>query len=113
MEQLFVYLGIWSNKIFSWADIVGLCLFIAGFIIGLGFAGISFIHAVLAIVLILNGTFLSFWVSPRLLMMEKDGKARELLPLDLQMKIAMSFIISFFGWWSSLFLLVWYIVVLR
>jgi len=63
--------------------------------------------------LILNGLFLSFWVSPRLLMMEKEGKARELLPLDLQMKIAMSFSISVIGWWSSLFLLVWYIVVLR
>jgi len=165
MEQLFIYLGIWSNKVFPWADIIGLFLFIAGFIIGLGavtvidlhgflgrkssywteatirthkvtkpliwigillailgglityrdigFSGISFIHAVLAVVLILNGLFLSFWVSPRLLMMEKEGKARELLPLDLQMKIAMSFSISVIGWWSSLFLLVWYIVVLR
>jgi len=165
MEQLFVYLGIWSSRVFPWADILGLFLFIAGFIIGLGavtvidlhgflgrkssywteatirthkvtkpliwigillvisgglityrdigFSGISLIHAVLAIVLILNGAFLSFWVSPRLLMMEKEGKAGELLPVNLQMKIAMSFIISVFGWWSSLFLLVWYIVVLR
>jgi hypothetical protein len=165
MEQLFVYLGIWSNKVFSWADILGLFLFIAGFIIGLGavtvidlhgflgrkssywteatirthkvtkpliwigillailgglityrdigFSGISLIHAVLAVALILNGAFLSFWVSPLLLRREKEGKARELLPLDLQMKIAMSFVISVIGWWSSLFLLVWYIVVLR
>ena len=165
MEQFFIYLGIWSNKVFPWADILGLFLFIAGFIIGLGavtvidlhgflgrkssywteatirthkvtkpliwigillaiigglityrdigFSGISFIHAVLAVVLILNGTFLSFRVSPRLLMMEKEGKARELLPANLQMKIAMSFVISVIGWWSSLFFLVWYIVVLR
>jgi hypothetical protein len=165
MEQLFAYLGIWSNKVFSWFDIVGLFLFFSGFIIGLGavtvidlhgflgrkssywteatirthkvtkpliwigmflaisgglityreigLAGVSLIHAVFAVILILNGTFLSFWVSPRLLMREKEGKARELLPADLQFKIAMSFIISVIGWWSSLFLLVWYIVVLR
>ena len=165
MEQLFVYLGIWNNKVYSWIDIVGLFLFIAGFIIGLGavtvidlhgflgrkssywteatirthkitkpliwigiflailgglityrnigFSGISLIHAVLAVALILNGAFLSFWVSPRLLRREKDGKAGELLSADLQIRIAMSFVISVIGWWSSLFLLVWYIVVLR
>jgi hypothetical protein len=165
MEQLFAYLGIWNNKVFSWIDIVGLFLFIAGFIIGLGavtvidlhgflgrkssywteatirthkitkpliwigmflaivggiityrsigLAGTALIHAFLAAVLILNGCFLSFWVSPQLLRREKEGKARELLPTDLQMKIAMSFIVSFIGWWSSLFLLIWYIVVLR
>ena len=165
MEQLFAYLGIWNNKVFSWIDIVGFFLFIAGFIIGLGavtvidlhgflgrkssywteatirthkitkplmwigiflailgglityrnigFYGISLVHAVLAVALILNGAFLSFWVSPRLSRREKDGKARELLPKDLQIRIAMSFVISVIGWWSSLFLLVWYIVVLR
>jgi hypothetical protein len=165
MGQLFSYLGIWSNKVFSWIDIVGLFLFITGFIIGLGavtvidlhgflgrkssywteatirthkitkpliwigmllaivggiityrsigFAGTALIHAFLAVVLILNGCFLSFRVSPQLLRREKEGKARELLPTDLQMKIAMSFIISVIGWWSSLFLLIWYIVVLR
>jgi hypothetical protein len=165
MEQLFAYLGIWSNKIFSWTDIIGLFLFIAGFIIWLGavtvidlhgflgrkstywteatirthkitkpliwigiflailgglityrnigFSGIAPIHTLIAIVLILNGSFLSFWVSPRLLKREKEGKAREILPADLQMKIAMSFVISVTGWWSSLFLLVWFIVVLR
>jgi hypothetical protein len=165
MEQLFVFLGLWSNKVFFLADIFGLFLFIAGFIIGLGavtvidlhgflgrkssywteatirthkitkpliwigiflailgglityrdigFSGISLIHAVLALALILNGVFLSFWVSPRLLRREKEGKARELLPVDLQIRIAMSFVISVIGWWSSLFFLVWYIVVLR
>jgi hypothetical protein len=67
----------------------------------------------LAIVLISNGTFLSFWVSPRLLRREKEGRANEILPSDLQLKIAVSFVISVIGWWGSLFLLVWYIVVLR
>jgi hypothetical protein len=165
MEQLFVYLGIWSNKVFSWIDMLGIFLFIAGFIIGLGavtvidlhgflgrtssywteatirthkitkpliwmgmflailggiityrnigFSGTALIHAFLAIVLVLNGCFLSFWVSPQLLRREKEGKAHEILPSKLQMKIAASFVVSVIGWWSSLFLLVWYIVVLR
>jgi hypothetical protein len=165
MEQLFIYLGIWSDKVFSWIDMLGMFLFIAGFIIGLGavtvidlhgflgrtssywteatirthkitkpliwigiflavlggvityrnigFSGIALIHTLLAIVLISNGTFLSFWVSPRLLKREKEGKANEILPSDLQLKIAVSFVISVIGWWGSLFLLVWYVVVLR
>ena len=165
MEQLLTYLGIWSNKVFSWNDIIGLFLFIAGFIIGLGavtvidlhgflgrtssywteatirthkitkpliwigmflaivggaitykdigFSGTALVHTFIATVLILNGCFLSFWVSPQLLKREKEGKAREILPSNLQIKIAVSFVISFMGWWGGLFLLVWYIVVLR
>ena len=165
MEQLLTFLGIWSNKVFSWNDLIGLFLFIAGFIIGLGavtvidlhgflgrtssywteatirthkitkpliwigmflaiiggvityrnigFSGTALVHTSIAIVLILNGFFLSFWVSPRLLKREKEGKAREILPSNLQIKIAVSFVISVIGWWGSLFLLVWYIVVLR
>jgi len=165
MEQVFTYLGIWGNKVFSWNDIIGIFLFIAGFIIGLGavtvidlhgflgrtssywteatirthkitkpliwigiflailggvityrdigFSGTALIHSLVAIVLILNGCFLSFWVSPQLLKREKEGKAREILPSSLQIKIAVSFVFSVIGWWGSLFLLVWYIVVLR
>jgi len=165
MEQLFTYLGIWGNKVFSWNDIIGIFLLIAGFIIGLGavtvidlhgflgrtssywteatirthkitkpliwigiflaiiggfityrdigFSGTALIHSLVAIVLILNGCFLSFWVSPQLLKREKEGKAREILPSSLQIKIVVSFVISVIGWWGSLFLFVWYIVVLR
>jgi hypothetical protein len=165
MEQLFNYLGIWTNKVFSWNDVFGIFLFIAGFIIGLGavtvidlhgflgrkssywteatirthkitkpliwigifvaivgglityrnvgFSGTAIIHAFLATVLILNGMFLSFWVSPLLLRREKEGKAKEILSMDLQIKITVSFVISVIGWWGSLFLFVWYIVVLR
>jgi hypothetical protein len=165
MEQLFVYLGIWTDKPIPWAEVIGLFLFIAGFVIGLGavtvidlhgflgrkspywseatirthrvtkpliwlgmllaisggvifystvgFSRIALIHAVFAIILILNGSFLSFYVSPRLLKREEEGKAREILPSDLQIKIAMSFVISIIGWWGSLFLLVWYLIVLR
>lgn len=165
MQELFYFLGIWSYKSFSWNDILGIFLFIAGFIIGLGavtvidlhgflgrespywteatirthkitkpliwagmflailggvityrnvgFTGVALIHAFLAVVLVLNGAFLSFRISPRLLQREKEGKARELLPSDMQKKIAVSFVVSVLGWWGSLFLLVWYIVVLR
>jgi len=165
MEQVFTYLGIWGNKVFSWNDIIGIFLLIAGFIIGLGavtvidlhgflgrtssywteatirthkitkpliwigiflaiiggfityrdigFSGTALIHTFVAFVLILNGCFLSFWVSPQLLKREKEGKAHEILPTSLQIKIAVSFVISVIGWWGSLFLLVWYIVVLR
>jgi len=165
LKQLFIFLGIWSYKAILWNEIIGLFLFIAGFIIGLGavtvidihgflgrkspywteatirthkvtkpliwlgmflaivgglifyrnvgFSGTALIQVFLAVILIINGSFLSFWLSPRLIRKEKEGKAQEMLPSDLQWKIAVSFIISFIGWWSSLFLLVWYIVVLR
>lgn len=56
------------------------------------------------IVLVLNGIFLSFYVSPILLEREKKGKQKELLPNSLQIKITISFIISFLGWWGSLLL---------
>jgi len=47
MEQLFAYLGIWNNKVFSWIDIVGFFLFIAGFIIGLGAVTVIDLHGFL------------------------------------------------------------------
>lgn len=94
----------------------GMFLAIIGGIItyrNIGLTGTALIHTFLAVILILNGCFLSFYVSPQLLKREKEGRSRELLPKDLQIKIAISFIISVIGWWSSLFFLIWYIVVLR
>jgi len=58
------------------------------------------------IALILNGIFLSFYISPILLEREKKGKIKEILPTSLQNKIFVSFIISFFGWWGSLILFI-------
>ncbi len=55
---------------------------------------------ILIILLILNGLFLSFVVSPRLLFQERKGREKELLPQNLQNRIAMSFVVSFVGWWS-------------
>jgi len=60
----------------------------------------------LGILLIVNGCFLSFWVSPRLLAREAAGKAQELLPAAWQRLITVSFLFSFVGWWGSLILTV-------
>ncbi len=151
-----------SGLSINWTDVIGLFLFLAGFVIGLGavtvidihgflgrkssywteattrthkvtkpmiwagiilaafgglifyrtqgFSGIPLIHAVIALVLILNGYFLSFKVSPFLLKREKDGRSGELLPASWQKKIMASLIISDIGWWGGLFLLVIYLV---
>lgn len=66
-------------------------------------------HLLIFPILILNGVFLSFYVSPFLLKREREGRSQELLPLKLQVYISISFVVSFIGWWSSVFLLVWYL----
>ena len=66
-------------------------------------------HLFIFTTLILNGLFLTFYISPYLLKKEKEGRSREILPFELQLYISISFIISFMGWWSSVFLLVWYL----
>lgn len=162
MEFLLSFLDI-SGQSIPWISVLGLFLFLAGFIVGLGavtvidlngflgihstywtettirvhkvtkpliwlgmffaivggyifysnnpFSPIISIQFVLAILLILNGCFLSFYISPRLLMKERKEKNHmKLLPSSLQSKIAASFVISFIGWWGSLFLLVLYLV---
>ena len=72
-------------------------------------AYIPLIHTIAAVCLILNGCFLSFWLSPRLLKRERDGLSREVLPASLQRKVAVSLIVSDIGWWGSLILLVVYL----
>lgn len=74
------------------------------------FSGIPFYHALIALVLIINGIFLSFYVSPFLLAREREGRQSELLPASLQNKIIVSLILSDIGWWVGLALLVWFIV---
>lgn len=73
-------------------------------------ATIPRIQAVIAVILILNGLFLSFRVSPFLLEREKQGKAKELLPASWQRKITVSLLFSDLGWWGSLLLLAVYLV---
>lgn len=76
----------------------------------LPFSGIPLYHALIALVLILNGLFLSFYVSPFLLEKERAGRQTELLPNSLQNKIIVSLIISDIGWWGGLFFLVSHLV---
>lgn len=71
--------------------------------------GIPLYHAIIACMLILNGLFLTFYVSPYLLKKEHAKKQRELLPDSLQHKLIISLILSDIGWWSGLLLLVQYI----
>lgn len=52
--------------------------------------------------MILNGSFLSFVISPELLKREKEGRASEILPSTMQNKIVISFFVSFVLWWGLL-----------
>lgn len=72
-------------------------------------AGIPLIHLLSLAVMIVNGIFLSFSVSPFLIERERMGKSSELLPQIWQRKITISFLISFFSWWGNVALLVWFI----
>lgn len=74
------------------------------------YSGIPMYLSIIAVVLILNGIFLSFSVSPYLLQKEKEGKSAELLPQSWQNKIMVSLIFSDLGWWGSLALVVYYLV---
>ncbi len=97
------------TKILIW---LGMSLAIIGGIIfywGQSFSGIPLAHATIALVLVANGIFLSFYVSPRLLKQEREGRSRELLPQSLQNKIVVSFVVSFVGWWTAVSLLVIYL----
>ncbi len=92
---------------------VGIALAIIGGLIfyrEVGLTGIPLIHFLLAVILIINGHFLSFKVSPFLLQREKEGRAGELLPQSWQNKIIVSLIVSDLGWWIGLLLLVVYLL---
>lgn len=92
-----------------WIGIILAC--VGGFLFyqGQALSGIPLYHTVIAALLVLNGCFLSFYVSPYLLRQERDGRSQEILPQSLQMKITASFFISFIGWWGALALLVVYL----
>jgi L-asparagine transporter-like permease len=73
---------------------------------GQGWTSIVQIQAIIALILIGNGIFLSFRVSPYMLRREKEGRSGEILPTSWQQKITVAFIVSFLGWWSCLLLTV-------
>lgn len=91
---------------------IGMFLVIIGgifFYRGVSFTGILFFHIISVPIMLLNGIFLSFSVSPFLLAREKEGKQKELLPKSWQNKIIFSFVLSFISWWGNLAVLVYYI----
>lgn len=89
---------------------IGMTLFVIGFL-PLYTGKLLTIQLVLSTVMILNGVFLSFKVSPFLLRREKRGSEEHILSARWQRMIASSFVISFLSWWASLFLLVQFLVV--
>jgi hypothetical protein len=91
---------------------IGMFLAVVGGLIfyrNIGITDLTLVHIVSAVVMVLNGIFLSFSVSPFLLKKESEGRARELLPASWQIKITISFIISFICWWGNLALVVHYL----
>lgn len=74
-----------------------------------GWTQLHVIQAVIAVVLVLNGAWLTFWLSPRLLQREKEGKDQELLPSTWQHAITVSFLVSVSGWWSEVAMFAWYL----
>ena len=91
---------------------LGLCLASVGsvwYFMQIGFYDVSYMYLAILGVMVINGLFLSLYISPYLLHQEKEGRSQELLPQSLQIKITVSFIFSFIGWWSS-FLLVVYVL---
>lgn len=78
--------------------------------LSLEYTTLALTHTLIFIPLVLNGIFLTFVVSPLLLKKEQDGMAEEILPSDIQLKIKVSFVVSVLGWWSSLFLYIYNLV---
>lgn len=66
-----------------------------------GFGEIETIKTILLGIMILNGSFLSFYISPRL---DKLIGKKVLLSKKLQTKITISLIVSFISWWSFVIL---------
>lgn len=91
---------------------VGIALVSIGFTIfyrPYGWNIVPLIHCISIIIMVLNGIFLTFSVSPFLIKKEKEGKSRELLSKDWQNKITISFITSFIFWWGNVLLFSYFI----
>jgi hypothetical protein len=85
---------------------IGGCIFYRNY----GLRGIPLAQLCLAGMLLLNGCFLSFKVSPFLLQREKENRSGEPIPFSWQWKIAVSLVVSDIGWWGNLFLLIFMLV---
>lgn len=70
------------------------------------FSDLGLIKSILLIVMMVNGIFLSFYVSPNV--DNYDGK-NKLFSKSLQSKVIFSMMVSFLSWWSFVFITVWMI----
>lgn len=96
-----------SHKITKPLIWIGMIMVVLGGI--LNYSGkLLLIHITLSIILILNGLFLSFFISPFLIKREKEGLESELLSKKIQKQITISFILSIIGWWSSVGVFVYF-----
>jgi hypothetical protein len=98
------------TKPLIWIGIVFVLLGSAIFYRGGDFDEVYMTLVFLYLMLVLNGLFLSFSVSPFLNKREKEGDSKKILPASWQNKIIVSFIFSFVGWWGSLFLVLYSVV---
>jgi len=64
------------------------------------FGEIEIIKSILLVIIILNGCFLSFHISPRL---SKMKGVKKLLNKSLQIKIGISLVVSLISWWGFVF----------
>jgi hypothetical protein len=91
-----------SHKVTKPLIWLGTFLYGAGLILSEKYTDLQIL---LLAILIINGLFLSFYVSKKLLKLEAQKKDKKLLPKSLQIKIIISFLISFSSWWTSVYLL--------
>jgi hypothetical protein len=103
------WLGFVSRKSVEWTHttikahhVTKPLIWVGTFLIFLGilFEGFSLKYWVF-LIMVLNGCFLSFYVSPRL---DKMYGKKKLLSNKFQIKIAISTVISFVSWWSFVYL---------
>lgn len=86
---------------------IGTTLFAIGFL-SLYTGELLTIQLIVLTVMVLNGVFLSFKVSPYLLQRERNEEDHVLLPPRWQAYITVSFILSFVSWWGSVVVFTFY-----
>lgn len=96
------------TKLLIWAGTFLKLLGISAYCYFNGLTTLWAVTLLILFILVLNGLFLSFYISPLLVKQERESTIT-LLPEAIQNKIFISFIVSFTGWWSN-FLLITYLL---
>lgn len=98
-----------SHKVTKPMIWTGMLFFLVGFM-QLYEGWLLLLQIIISLIMIINGCFLTFIISPYLLNREKRGIAKEILDDGWQNRIIGSFILSFVSWWSSVLLFVYFLV---